>query len=91
MFNVKSYSPLYPRHKCLTSRLILKIATKLFSYLCVMFFVYWYIYLYVFIFVGVHVGACGNSTLRLRPTLVCQAKHVDIFVESFNDILKDIK
>ncbi|XP_064602101.1 4-aminobutyrate aminotransferase, mitochondrial-like [Liolophura sinensis] len=40
---------------------------------------------------GVHVGACGSSTLRLRPTLVCQPKHVDIFVESFNDILKDVK
>lgn len=33
---------------------------------------------------GVHTGACGSVTMRFRPTLLFQKKHVDIFMEHFN-------
>ncbi|KAK7112737.1 4-aminobutyrate aminotransferase, mitochondrial-like isoform X2 [Littorina saxatilis] len=40
---------------------------------------------------GVHAGTCGTATLRLRPTLTIQRKHVDIFLDIFRGVLKDLK
>lgn len=39
---------------------------------------------------GVHTGSCGSATLRFRPTLLFQKKHVDIFMEHFNAALAQI-
>jgi 4-aminobutyrate aminotransferase-like enzyme len=43
------------------------------------------------VFSGVNVGMCGAVALRLRPTLTVQRKHVDVFLEALNDVLKDLK
>ncbi|XP_060571459.1 4-aminobutyrate aminotransferase, mitochondrial-like [Ruditapes philippinarum] len=40
---------------------------------------------------GVHTGACGEATLRFRPTLLFQNKHVDLFMERFDDVLSQVK
>lgn len=39
---------------------------------------------------GVHLGACGVSTLRIRPTLTLEKKHVDVFAERFEKVLKQL-
>ncbi|XP_045213587.2 4-aminobutyrate aminotransferase, mitochondrial-like [Mercenaria mercenaria] len=39
---------------------------------------------------GVHTGACGETTLRFRPTLLFQNKHVDVFMERFDDVLSQL-
>ncbi|XP_052268533.1 4-aminobutyrate aminotransferase, mitochondrial-like [Dreissena polymorpha] len=39
---------------------------------------------------GVHMGACGAATLRLRPALILENKHVDIFMESFDRVLANM-
>ncbi|CAG5115352.1 unnamed protein product, partial [Candidula unifasciata] len=39
---------------------------------------------------GVHLGSCGTSTLRLRPTLTLERKHVDVFTERFDKVLKNL-
>ncbi|KAH9498856.1 hypothetical protein Btru_004835 [Bulinus truncatus] len=39
---------------------------------------------------GVHLGTCGTTTLRLRPTLTLEKKHVDIFAEKFNKVLNQM-
>lgn len=36
---------------------------------------------------GVHMGACGVSAVRLRPMLVFQKKHADIFLEKLGTVL----
>ncbi|GFS19499.1 4-aminobutyrate aminotransferase, mitochondrial [Elysia marginata] len=38
---------------------------------------------------GVHVGVCGTSSMRLRSTLTLERKHVDIFADRFNTVLRD--
>ncbi|KAK0053080.1 4-aminobutyrate aminotransferase mitochondrial-like isoform X1 [Biomphalaria pfeifferi] len=39
---------------------------------------------------GVHLGTCGTATLRLRPTLTLEKKHVDIFADRFNQVIKQL-
>ncbi|XP_059141308.1 4-aminobutyrate aminotransferase, mitochondrial-like [Physella acuta] len=39
---------------------------------------------------GIHLGACGAATLRLRPTLTLEKKHVDIFADKFEAVLKEL-
>ncbi|XP_052265703.1 4-aminobutyrate aminotransferase, mitochondrial-like isoform X3 [Dreissena polymorpha] len=39
---------------------------------------------------GVHTGSCGAATLRLRPALILENKHVDIFIESFDRVLANM-
>ncbi|XP_059164787.1 4-aminobutyrate aminotransferase, mitochondrial-like [Physella acuta] len=39
---------------------------------------------------GVHLGSCGISTLRIRPTLTLEKKHVDIFTEKFHKVLEQM-
>uniref|UniRef100_A0A0B7ARR8 (S)-3-amino-2-methylpropionate transaminase n=1 Tax=Arion vulgaris TaxID=1028688 RepID=A0A0B7ARR8_9EUPU len=39
---------------------------------------------------GVHLGTCGSSALRLRPTLTLEKKHVDVFAERFDKVLKNL-
>jgi 4-aminobutyrate aminotransferase/(S)-3-amino-2-methylpropionate transaminase len=34
-------------------------------------------------------GACGDRALRLRPSLIFQERHADIFLERFRQVLKD--
>lgn len=40
---------------------------------------------------GVHLGGCGDSTVRLRPMLVFEKKHADIFLQAVSEVLKDMK
>ncbi|XP_077980405.1 4-aminobutyrate aminotransferase, mitochondrial-like [Glandiceps talaboti] len=40
---------------------------------------------------GVQLGGCGSHTIRFRPTLVFQKHHVDIVMETFHEILQDMK
>jgi len=40
--------------------------------------------------VGVHTGGSGTVTLRFRPALILQTKHVDIFLDRFQAVLADI-
>ncbi|KAH9498854.1 hypothetical protein Btru_004832 [Bulinus truncatus] len=39
---------------------------------------------------GIHLGSCGISTLRIRPTLILEKKHVDIFADKFSQVLKQL-
>ncbi|CAH7666670.1 aminotransferase class-III-domain-containing protein, partial [Phakopsora pachyrhizi] len=38
---------------------------------------------------GINVGGCGEKSVRLRPMLVFEKKHADIFLESVEKVLKD--
>jgi len=40
--------------------------------------------------VGVEIGGCGNNSIRLRPSLVFQPKHADIFVDSLAKVFSKI-
>lgn len=37
---------------------------------------------------GVHAGGCGEAAIRLRPSLVFQAQHAQLFLERLEDVLK---
>ncbi|XP_076072615.1 4-aminobutyrate aminotransferase, mitochondrial-like [Mytilus galloprovincialis] len=39
---------------------------------------------------GVNTGACGESSLRLRPTLTLQKHHVDIFLDKLNSVCQEM-
>ncbi|XP_048757899.1 4-aminobutyrate aminotransferase, mitochondrial-like [Ostrea edulis] len=38
---------------------------------------------------GVHAGACGDRSMRFRPTLVFQKHHADIFMDAFEKTLQE--
>ncbi|XP_022315812.2 4-aminobutyrate aminotransferase, mitochondrial-like [Crassostrea virginica] len=38
---------------------------------------------------GVHAGACGDRSMRFRPTLIFQKYHVDILMDAFDKTLQD--
>ncbi|XP_053687953.1 4-aminobutyrate aminotransferase, mitochondrial [Sabethes cyaneus] len=40
---------------------------------------------------GILSGGCGEIGIRFRPALVFQEKHVDIFLDKFNQVLKELK
>jgi len=40
--------------------------------------------------VGVEIGGCGNQSIRLRPSLVFQPKHADIFVDCLAKVFSKI-
>lgn len=40
---------------------------------------------------GVQSGGCGDVSLRIRPALVFQPYHADIFLDKFEKVLKKIK
>lgn len=37
---------------------------------------------------GVHAGGCGNAAIRLRPSLIFQSGHANIFLQKLEDVLK---
>lgn len=41
--------------------------------------------------IGVQSGGCGDLSVRLRPALVFQPYHADIFLEKLEKVLKKIK
>jgi len=50
-----------------------------------------YLFLYILIkcqFIGLQIGACGDATIRFRPALIFQPKHVEIGLGILNDIAK---
>ena len=40
---------------------------------------------------GVNCGGCGERSIRLRPALVFQPKHAEIFLEKLETVLKNEK
>lgn len=40
---------------------------------------------------GVQSGGCGDVAIRFRPALIFEEKHVDIFLDIFNKVLKETK
>lgn len=40
---------------------------------------------------GVLAGGCGDHSIRFRPALIFQEKHVDIFMDKFYQVLKELK
>lgn len=43
------------------------------------------------LFTGVITGACGDHSIRLRPSLTFQEHHADIFLDRFREVLREIK
>ena len=39
---------------------------------------------------GVNCGGCGDNAIRLRPALVFQPKHANIFLEKLEKVLNEI-
>jgi len=39
---------------------------------------------------GVHAGGCGEAAIRLRPALVFQVGHANIFLNKLEDVLKSV-
>lgn len=40
---------------------------------------------------GFQMGGCGNMSIRFRPSLVFQPKHVHMFLEGMETVLKDVQ
>lgn len=40
---------------------------------------------------GVLSGGCGEESIRFRPALIFQERHVDIFLDKFRQVLKELK
>ncbi|XP_058463797.1 4-aminobutyrate aminotransferase, mitochondrial [Malaya genurostris] len=40
---------------------------------------------------GILSGGCGEESIRFRPALIFQEKHVDIFLDKFNQVLKEVE
>lgn len=38
---------------------------------------------------GVKLGGCGDRSVRFRPALIFQPRHVDVFLNTFEDILRN--
>ncbi|CAG2204744.1 ABAT [Mytilus edulis] len=39
---------------------------------------------------GVNCGGCGEKSIRFRPTLTLEKRHVDIFLDRFNSVLHEV-
>ena len=39
---------------------------------------------------GVHLGGCGDQAVRLRPMLVFQHHHADLFLQTLRDVLREL-
>ena len=39
---------------------------------------------------GVHIGGCGTRSVRLRPALIFEEKHAEIFMERLVKSLKEV-
>lgn len=51
-----------------------------------------YFSLFFFRFIaGIQSGGCGEQAIRFRPALIFGEKHVDIFLDKFNQVLKETK
>jgi 4-aminobutyrate aminotransferase / (S)-3-amino-2-methylpropionate transaminase len=40
---------------------------------------------------GVQSGGCGEDSIRLRPALIFQEHHADIFLDRFRQVLTETK
>jgi len=40
---------------------------------------------------GIQIGFCGEDSIRFRPALIFEEKHVDIFLDKFRQVLKETK
>ena len=39
---------------------------------------------------GVNCGGCGDNVIRLRPALIFQPKHANIFLEKLEKVVKSL-
>merc|ERR1712002_380446 len=39
---------------------------------------------------GVHLGGCGESSVRIRPSLTFTPQHANIMLDGFNDVLREM-
>ena len=39
---------------------------------------------------GINLGGCGESTIRIRPSLTFTPRHADIMLDHLNDVLIDM-
>lgn len=39
---------------------------------------------------GIHMGGCGEKAVRLRPMLIFQEHHANLFLENLSDVLKEL-
>lgn len=39
---------------------------------------------------GVQAGGCGDFTIRLRPALIFQEKHANMFLDRFRQVMKEL-
>ena len=44
----------------------------------------------LFIFTGINVGPSGRESIRMRPALIFQSKHAEIFLTALETILKEM-
>lgn len=50
-----------------------------------------YFMMYIFSVLGVQSGGCGEDSIRLRPALIFQEHHADIFLDRFRQVLSETK
>lgn len=43
------------------------------------------------VYLGIQSGGCGEQAIRFRPALTFEEKHADIFLDKFNQVLKETK
>ena len=46
---------------------------------------------HIYIFSGIQAGGCGDLSVRLRPALIFQPLHANIFLDKLNQVLSNIK
>merc|ERR1712226_563678 len=39
---------------------------------------------------GVHLGGCGESSVRIRPSLTFTPQHANIMLDGLNDVLREM-
>lgn len=48
------------------------------------------IILFILNFLGVINGGCGDSSIRLRPPLIFQEKHANLYLDILRTVLKEV-
>lgn len=38
---------------------------------------------------GIHISGCGIKSVRLRPALIFEKKHADIFIKALNKVIEN--
>lgn len=43
----------------------------------------------VIVLLGIHIGGSGEIHIRLRPSLIFQSHHAEIFLDKFDQVLRE--